>query len=203
MATETRACGQSRVLHTNLTWPIFYFPPLTLKNQNGGFGFTASTLKPLFSCMTEEELLIFDLQSLATLAAARALEMGAQEGHSAASGRCFPARRTLNLRRKFNWTPRNEPVNKRVLPAYLFAALRLRLNANVVFNSQIKHQVCTPQVCPAKGSMETMDGPELAMRVKLAELQRRYKEKQKELAKLQRKHDHQSALFLPFNPFTL
>lgn len=47
------------------------------------------------------------------------------------------------------------------------------------------------QVCPAKVSMETMDGPELAMRVKLAELQRRYKEKQKELAKLQRKHDHQ------------
>lgn len=39
--------------------------------------------------------------------------------------------------------------------------------------------------------METMDGPELAMRVKLAELQRHYKEKQKELAKLQRKHDHQ------------
>lgn len=36
-----------------------------------------------------------------------------------------------------------------------------------------------------------MDGPELEMRVKLAELQRRYKEKQKELAKLQRKHDHQ------------
>lgn len=51
--------------------------------------------------------------------------------------------------------------------------------------------VFPPQVCPAKGTMETMDGPELAMRVKLAELQRRYKEKQKELAKLQRKHDHQ------------
>lgn len=67
--------------------------------------------------MTEEELLIFDLQSLATLAAARALEMGTQEGDSAAAGRCFPARRTLNLRRKFNWTPRNEPVNKCILPA--------------------------------------------------------------------------------------
>lgn len=39
--------------------------------------------------------------------------------------------------------------------------------------------------------METMEGPELSMRVKLADLQRRYKEKQKELAKLQRKHDHQ------------
>ncbi|XP_042249839.1 BAH and coiled-coil domain-containing protein 1 isoform X3 [Thunnus maccoyii] len=103
----------------------------------------------------EEELLMFDLQSLATLATARALEMGSQEDNSTGSGRHFPARRILNLRRKCSWTPRNEPV------------------------------------CPAKGSMETMDGPELAMRVKLAELQRRYKEKQRELAKLQRKHDHQ------------
>lgn len=60
----------------------------------------------------------------------------------------------------------------------------------VFFNSKIKHRLGV-QVCPAKGSMETVDGPELAMRVKLAELQRRYKEKQKELAKLQRKHDHQ------------
>jgi len=39
--------------------------------------------------------------------------------------------------------------------------------------------------------METLDREELAMRVRLAELQRRYKEKQRELAKLQRKHDHQ------------
>ena len=46
-------------------------------------------------------------------------------------------------------------------------------------------------MCPVKGAMEAMDGQELAMRVRLAELQRRYKEKQKELAKLQRKHDHQ------------
>lgn len=88
----------------------FCFSPPKLKRRR--FGLAASTLNPLFYCMTEEELLIFDLQSLATLAAARALEMGAQEGDSAASGRCFPARRTLNLRRKFNWTPRNEPVNK-------------------------------------------------------------------------------------------
>uniref|UniRef100_A0A8C1I586 BAH domain and coiled-coil containing 1b n=1 Tax=Cyprinus carpio TaxID=7962 RepID=A0A8C1I586_CYPCA len=46
-------------------------------------------------------------------------------------------------------------------------------------------------VCPVKGTMETLDREELAMRVRLAELQRRYKEKQRELAKLQRKHDHQ------------
>uniref|UniRef100_A0A673KAG9 BAH domain and coiled-coil containing 1a n=1 Tax=Sinocyclocheilus rhinocerous TaxID=307959 RepID=A0A673KAG9_9TELE len=47
------------------------------------------------------------------------------------------------------------------------------------------------QVCPVKGTMDSMDGQELAMRVRLAELQQLYKEKQKELAKLQRKHDHQ------------
>uniref|UniRef100_A0A673HX14 BAH and coiled-coil domain-containing protein 1-like n=1 Tax=Sinocyclocheilus rhinocerous TaxID=307959 RepID=A0A673HX14_9TELE len=40
------------------------------------------------------------------------------------------------------------------------------------------------------GTMETLDREELAIRVRLAELQRRYKEKQRELAKLQRKHDH-------------
>lgn len=47
------------------------------------------------------------------------------------------------------------------------------------------------QACPVKSIMETLDREELAMRVQLAELQRRYKEKQKELTKLQRKHDHQ------------
>uniref|UniRef100_A0A3Q0QR03 BAH domain and coiled-coil containing 1 n=1 Tax=Amphilophus citrinellus TaxID=61819 RepID=A0A3Q0QR03_AMPCI len=60
--------------------------------------------------------------------------------------------------------------------------------------------LCVLQVCPAKVSMETMDGPELAMRVKLAELQRRYKEKQKELAKLQRKHDHHRKEETPRSP---
>ncbi|XP_038133352.1 BAH and coiled-coil domain-containing protein 1 isoform X1 [Cyprinodon tularosa] len=103
----------------------------------------------------EEDLLMFDLQSLATLATARALEAGSQKSSKTDPEQNFPARRIFNLRRKFSWAPRNEPV------------------------------------CPAKVSMETMDGPELAMRVKLAEIQRRYKEKQKELAKLQRKHDHQ------------
>lgn len=57
---------------------------------------------------------MFDLQSLATLATARALEMGSQEGSSTGSGRHFPARRILNLRRKCNWTPRNEPVRLRL-----------------------------------------------------------------------------------------
>ncbi|KAM9336798.1 BAH and coiled-coil domain-containing protein 1 [Symphorus nematophorus] len=101
-----------------------------------------------------EDMLTFDLHSLATLAAARALEMGGGVAGPGAGQQC-PIRRRLNLRRKCSWTPRHEPV------------------------------------CPVKGSMETMGGEELAMRVQLAELQRRYKEKQRELAKLQRKHDHQ------------
>uniref|UniRef100_A0A8C1K6T2 BAH domain and coiled-coil containing 1a n=1 Tax=Cyprinus carpio TaxID=7962 RepID=A0A8C1K6T2_CYPCA len=103
----------------------------------------------------EEDQWIFGLQSLATLAAARALELGSQESSATDAEKQFPARRTLNLRRKCSWTPRHEPV------------------------------------CPVKGTMDSMDGQELAMRVRLAELQQRYKEKQKELAKLQRKHDHQ------------
>ncbi|XP_042363275.1 BAH and coiled-coil domain-containing protein 1 isoform X2 [Plectropomus leopardus] len=101
-----------------------------------------------------EDMLTFDLHSLATLAAARALEMGGGVADVGADQQC-PIRKRLNLRRKCSWTPRHEPV------------------------------------CPVKGSMETMGGEELAMRVQLAELQRRYKEKQRELAKLQRKHDHQ------------
>ncbi|XP_068161397.1 BAH and coiled-coil domain-containing protein 1 [Antennarius striatus] len=101
-----------------------------------------------------EEMPTFDLHSLATLAAARALEMGG-ELMGPGTGQQCQIRRRLNLRRKCSWTPRHEPV------------------------------------CPVKGSMETMGGEELSMRVQLAELQRRYKEKQRELAKLQRKHDHQ------------
>ncbi|XP_029977726.1 BAH and coiled-coil domain-containing protein 1 isoform X2 [Sphaeramia orbicularis] len=101
-----------------------------------------------------EDMLTFDLHSLATLAAARALEMGGGAVDMRVDQQC-PIRKRLNLRRKCSWTPRHEPV------------------------------------CPVKGSMETMGGEELAMRVQLAELQRRYKEKQRELAKLQRKHDHQ------------
>lgn len=53
---------------------------------------------------------MFDLQSLATLATARALEIDSNEGSCAGLGRHFPARKILNLRRKCNWTPRSEPV---------------------------------------------------------------------------------------------
>ncbi|TSK14785.1 BAH and coiled-coil domain-containing protein 1 [Bagarius yarrelli] len=98
-----------------------------------------------------EKQLLIDLESLATLAAARALEGTPPTTNES----CPPLRRTLNLRRKWKWAPQHEPA------------------------------------CPVKSIMETLDREELAMRVQLAELQRRYKEKQKELTKLQRKHDHQ------------
>ncbi|XP_070982013.1 BAH and coiled-coil domain-containing protein 1-like [Oncorhynchus clarkii lewisi] len=103
-----------------------------------------------------EDVLTFDLSSLATLAAARSLELG-EGAPGSAEGKHCPVRMTFNLRRKCSWTPRHEPV------------------------------------CPVKGVMETVDGAELAIRVQLAEIQRRYKEKQRELTKLQRKHDRQKA----------
>uniref|UniRef100_A0A8C8RV02 BAH domain and coiled-coil containing 1 n=1 Tax=Pelusios castaneus TaxID=367368 RepID=A0A8C8RV02_9SAUR len=46
-------------------------------------------------------------------------------------------------------------------------------------------------VCPLKAALEQLDTQEVEMRVRLAELQRRYKEKQRELVKLQRRHDHE------------
>ncbi|XP_074870416.1 LOW QUALITY PROTEIN: BAH and coiled-coil domain-containing protein 1 [Carettochelys insculpta] len=46
-------------------------------------------------------------------------------------------------------------------------------------------------VCPLKAAIEQLDTQEVEMRVRLAELQRRYKEKQRELVKLQRRHDHE------------
>lgn len=64
----------------------------------------------LSSFFTDDDMML-DLQSLATLATARALEMDLQEGSSAGAGHHCPARRTLNLRRKCSWTPRNEPVS--------------------------------------------------------------------------------------------
>ncbi|KAG8446493.1 hypothetical protein GDO86_014085 [Hymenochirus boettgeri] len=46
-------------------------------------------------------------------------------------------------------------------------------------------------VCPLKAAIDHLDTQEVDMRMKLAEIQRRYKEKQRELVKLQRRHDHE------------
>ncbi|XP_038633226.1 BAH and coiled-coil domain-containing protein 1 isoform X1 [Scyliorhinus canicula] len=110
----------------------------------------------------DEAMLTHDLQSLATIAAARSLveavplEMG--DPHTdTGSSRSYIVRipRVLNLRRKYSWSPKAETV------------------------------------CPLKVAIDGMDTQELEMRMRLAELQRRYKEKQRELAKLQRRHDHE------------
>ncbi|KAE8576032.1 hypothetical protein XENTR_v10004026 [Xenopus tropicalis] len=49
----------------------------------------------------------------------------------------------------------------------------------------------TKMVCPLKAAIDHLDTQEVDMRMKLAEIQRRYKEKQRELVKLQRRHDHE------------
>ncbi|XP_059509682.1 BAH and coiled-coil domain-containing protein 1 isoform X2 [Stegostoma tigrinum] len=110
----------------------------------------------------DEAILTHDLQSLATIAAARSLveavplEMDDSQT-DLGSSRSYVVRipRVLNLRRKYSWSPKAETV------------------------------------CPLKVAIDGMDTQELEMRMKLAELQRRYKEKQRELAKLQRRHDHE------------
>lgn len=48
-------------------------------------------------------------------------------------------------------------------------------------------------MCPLKAAIDQLDTQEVEMRVQLAELQRRYKEKQRELARLTRRHDHEYA----------
>ncbi|XP_060109327.1 BAH and coiled-coil domain-containing protein 1 isoform X4 [Heteronotia binoei] len=110
-----------------------------------------------------EDLAAFNLQSLATLAAAWALvEATGQEDSLPDLCNLADAAPCVNLRprlrvscRKYTWTPKTKPV------------------------------------CPLKAAIENLDTQEVEMRTQLAELQRRYKEKQRELAKLQRRHDHE------------
>jgi len=71
----------------------------------------------------EEDQWLFGLQSLATLAAARALELGSQESSTTDAEKPFPARRTLNLRRKCSWTPRHEPVTH---PCFYFSHMHFK-----------------------------------------------------------------------------
>ncbi|KAL7989568.1 hypothetical protein Chor_012234 [Crotalus horridus] len=111
----------------------------------------------------DEDLAAFNLQSLATLAAAWALVEAAGFESSppdllslADAAPCVNLRPHMRVsRRKYIWTPKTKPV------------------------------------CPLKAAIENLDTQEVEMRMRLAELQRCYKEKQRELAKLQRRHDHE------------
>ncbi|XP_048348145.1 BAH and coiled-coil domain-containing protein 1 isoform X2 [Sphaerodactylus townsendi] len=111
----------------------------------------------------DEDLAAFNLQSLATLAAAWALveATGLESSppdlrNLADAAPCIHLHPRVRVsRHKYIWNPKTKPV------------------------------------CPLKAAIENLDTQEVEMRTQLAELQRRYKEKQRELAKLQRRHDHE------------
>ncbi|NXW93881.1 BAHC1 protein, partial [Alopecoenas beccarii] len=106
----------------------------------------------------DEDLLAFNLQNLATVAAAWSLVEAASRDGSPPALSPLPASpppRARVTRRKYTWTPK------------------------------------TKAVCPLKAAMEQLNTQEVEVRMRLAELQRRYKEKQRELVKLQRRHDHE------------
>ncbi|XP_052543924.1 BAH and coiled-coil domain-containing protein 1 isoform X1 [Tympanuchus pallidicinctus] len=106
----------------------------------------------------DEDLLAFNLQNLATVAAAWSLvEAASREGSPPALSPlpASPPPRARVPRRKYTWTPK------------------------------------TKAVCPLKAAIEQLNTQEVEVRMRLAELQRRYKEKQRELVKLQRRHDHE------------
>ncbi|NXN96429.1 BAHC1 protein, partial [Rhinopomastus cyanomelas] len=106
----------------------------------------------------DEDLLAFNLQNLATVAAAWSLvEAASREGSPPALSPLPPSPppRSRIPRRKYTWTPK------------------------------------TKAVCPLKAAIEQLNTQEVEVRMRLAELQRRYKEKQRELVKLQRRHDHE------------
>ncbi|XP_054172732.1 BAH and coiled-coil domain-containing protein 1 isoform X2 [Homo sapiens] len=112
----------------------------------------------------EEDVLAFNLQHLATLATAWSLVEAAGLDSSTAPAQPPTANPCSGPR----LTPRMQILQRK--------------------------DTWTPKtkpVCPLKAAIDRLDTQEVGMRVRLAELQRRYKEKQRELARLQRKHDHE------------
>uniref|UniRef100_A0A2K6R1Y9 BAH domain and coiled-coil containing 1 n=1 Tax=Rhinopithecus roxellana TaxID=61622 RepID=A0A2K6R1Y9_RHIRO len=112
----------------------------------------------------EEDVLAFNLQYLATLATAWSLVEAA-----GLDSTTVPAQpRTADPCSSPRLTPRMQILQRK--------------------------DIWTPKtkpVCPLKAAIDRLDTQEVGMRVQLAELQRRYKEKQRELARLQRRHDHE------------
>ncbi|XP_055264324.1 BAH and coiled-coil domain-containing protein 1 isoform X1 [Moschus berezovskii] len=112
----------------------------------------------------EEDVLAFNLQRLATLASAWSLVEAANLDSPASSVQPHSA----DPCRAPALTPRMQILRRK--------------------------DTWTPKtkpVCPLKAAIDRLDTQEVEMRVQLAELQRRYKEKQRELARLQRRHDHE------------
>ncbi|XP_008567069.1 PREDICTED: BAH and coiled-coil domain-containing protein 1 [Galeopterus variegatus] len=112
----------------------------------------------------EEDVLAFNLQHLATLATAWSLVEAAGLDSSAASAQTSAADtcRGPRLTARMQILQRKDSWTPKTKP-----------------------------VCPLKAAIDRLDTQEVEMRVQLAELQRRYKEKQRELARLQRRRDHE------------
>lgn len=134
----------------------------------------------------DEDLLAFNLQNLATVAAAWSLvEAASREGSPPALSPlpASPPPRARVPRRKYTWTPKTKAVSERPPP---HTAMLCQVS-----RAQGERPCPHPQVCPLKAAIEQLNTQEVEVRMRLAELQRRYKEKQRELVKLQRRHDHE------------
>ncbi|KAB1266166.1 BAH and coiled-coil domain-containing protein 1 [Camelus dromedarius] len=118
----------------------------------------------LLSPAEEEHVLAFNLQRLATLASAWSMVEAAGLDSPAASAPPPPA----GPCRAPTLTPRMQILQRK--------------------DTWIPK---TKPVCPLKAAIDRLDTQEVEMRVRLAELQRRFKEKQRELARLQRRHDRE------------
>lgn len=103
-----------------------------------------------------------------------------------------PPPRARVPRRKYTWTPKTKAVSVcwrgweggRAVPG-------LSPGSEAAGTASCAQTPSAPQVCPLKAAMEQLNTQEVEVRMRLAELQRRYKEKQRELVRLQRRHDHE------------
>lgn len=89
---------------------LIYLKALVTPADSGQWRVHWLTIALLYLCFAEEYPSTSGLHNLATLASARALEVVPQGDVEAGAEHPCPARRTLNLRRKCTWTPRQEPV---------------------------------------------------------------------------------------------
>ncbi|KAF0025249.1 hypothetical protein F2P81_022130 [Scophthalmus maximus] len=102
-----------------------------------------------------EDMLTFDLHSLATLAAARALEMGGGAVDVGVDQQC-PIRKRLNLRRKCSWTPRHEPMKAcckhRGRPSTLSSRMAQRV-------TQLKQKAAAQRGAPSASTLHCRGDP--------------------------------------------
>ena len=176
--------------------------------MRGGTCPPAAHTLTLVSPAEEKDVLAFDLQRLATLASAWSLVEAASLDSPSSSAQppaADPCRaptltpRMQILQRKDTWTPKTKPVSGGEggpgRPRCYNPRGTLRTHAGRPRRGAPPGLTgpCAParQVCPLKAAIDRLDTQEVEMRVQLAELQRRYKEKQRELARLQRRHDHE------------